>query len=253
MQKRELLSLIGKLSFATKVVPAGRIFLRRLIEAATKAKQLHHHVQITRDARNDIAWWKWFLPVWQGVSLFIHQRWTEASTLQLYTDAAGAIGYGAFFQGAWISGPWLPHQRLGAPGISIAWQELYAIVIAAWTWASQLAGKRIRFRTDNQAIVHAWAEARSRDPKIMQLIRVLYLLSALHSFAVRLSHIPGVANIIADSLSRQQFARFRLAAPNADAMPTPVPEQFASLGLDTCSLDVILQSQLTRTTPTMRN
>ena len=87
----------------------------------------------------------------------------------------------------------------------------------------------------------------------MQLIWVLYLLSALHSFAVRLSHIPGMTNIIADSLSHQQFAHFRQVAPNVNEMPTPAPEQLASLGLDTRSLDDILQSQLTRTTPTMLN
>ena len=37
--KRELLSLIGKLSFAAKVIPAGRIFLRRLIDLSTLVKK----------------------------------------------------------------------------------------------------------------------------------------------------------------------------------------------------------------------
>ena len=36
--KREILSLIGKLSFAAKVIPAGRIFLRRLIDLSTSVK-----------------------------------------------------------------------------------------------------------------------------------------------------------------------------------------------------------------------
>ena len=60
--KRELLSLIGKLSFAAKVVPAGRLFLRRLIDLSTTAKKLHHHIRITADAREDLAWWERFLP-----------------------------------------------------------------------------------------------------------------------------------------------------------------------------------------------
>ena len=42
--KRELLSLTGKLSFAAKVIPAGRIFLRRLIDLTTLVKKLHHHI-----------------------------------------------------------------------------------------------------------------------------------------------------------------------------------------------------------------
>lgn len=40
--KRRLLSLIGKLSFAAKAVPAGRLFLRRLIDLSCTARRLHH-------------------------------------------------------------------------------------------------------------------------------------------------------------------------------------------------------------------
>ena len=42
--KRQLLSLIGHLSFAAKVIPAGRIFLRWLIDLSTRA--LHHCIPI---------------------------------------------------------------------------------------------------------------------------------------------------------------------------------------------------------------
>ena len=45
--KRKLLSLVGKLSFACKVVPAGRIFLRRLID-------LHRHLHLNKNAKLDI-------------------------------------------------------------------------------------------------------------------------------------------------------------------------------------------------------
>ena len=55
--KRELLSLIGKLSFAAKVIPASRIFLRRLIDLSTSVKKLHHHITLTASARADIQWW----------------------------------------------------------------------------------------------------------------------------------------------------------------------------------------------------
>ena len=40
--KRELLSLIGKLSFAARAVPVGRLFLRRLITLASTVAHLHH-------------------------------------------------------------------------------------------------------------------------------------------------------------------------------------------------------------------
>ena len=43
--KRELLSLIGKLSFACKVVPAGHIFLHHLIDLSMTVKYVHHHIR----------------------------------------------------------------------------------------------------------------------------------------------------------------------------------------------------------------
>ena len=55
--KRQLLSLIGKLSFLCKVLPAGRIFLWRFTDLSTKTKKLHHHIRLTTDARLDLQWW----------------------------------------------------------------------------------------------------------------------------------------------------------------------------------------------------
>ena len=42
--KRELLSLIGKLNFACRIIPAGCIFLCHLIDLSTSACLPHHHV-----------------------------------------------------------------------------------------------------------------------------------------------------------------------------------------------------------------
>eukprot|EP00731_Ephydatia_muelleri_P013543 Em0007g853a len=167
--KRELLSLIGKLSFAAKVVPAGHLFLRRLIDLSTTAKKLHHHIRITVDAREDLAWWERFLPEWNGVAMFLEPDWTSAETLNLYTDASGTSGYGAYFGGSWFRRSWLPHQRLEER--SIQWQELFAIVAAAKVWGPRLA---TRWRCGH----HEAAE------------RTLFT-AAHHNFAVKLVHIPG--------------------------------------------------------------
>jgi len=59
-RKRNLLSLIGKLSFACKVVPAGRIFLRRLIDRSCTVKHLHHWLHLTKETQADLQWWLTF-------------------------------------------------------------------------------------------------------------------------------------------------------------------------------------------------
>ena len=39
--KQELLSLIGKLTFSCKILPAGQISLRRLIDLSTTVRQMY--------------------------------------------------------------------------------------------------------------------------------------------------------------------------------------------------------------------
>ena len=52
--KHQLLSLVGKLSFACKVVPAGRIFLRHLIDLSCMVSQMYHHLRLCSDAYLDL-------------------------------------------------------------------------------------------------------------------------------------------------------------------------------------------------------
>ena len=219
--KRELLSLIGKLSFAAKVVPAGTLFLRRLIDLSTTVRKLHHHISLNAEARADIKWWDCFLPSWNGVAMFLDPEWTAADSLQLYTDASGSLGFGAYFNGAWFQGDWQPHQRLSLR--SIQWQELFAIVAAASTWGHLWAGLRIHFHCDNLPIVQAWARQSAKHPDLMRLLRTLFLVAAQHSFTIRLSHLPGRLNSIADALSRNKVPLFFTLAPQADPQPTPTP------------------------------
>ena len=110
--KRELLSLTGKLSFATKVVPAGRLFLRRLIDLSTTVDRLHHHLRIGAEARADLEWWACFLPQWNGRAKFLEPQWFSPASLNLYTDASDSHGFGAYFDRAWLRGTWSPHQTL---------------------------------------------------------------------------------------------------------------------------------------------
>ena len=225
--KRELLPLIGKLSFAAKVVPAGHLFLRRLIDLSTTVDRLHHHIRINSEARADLAWWARFLPTWNGVAMFLDPGWISAETLNLFTDASGIHGFGGYFNGSWFRGSWLPHQELSQR--SIQWQELFAIVAAAHAWGHKLAGHRIRFHCDNQAVVHAWSGQSSQDPKIMSFLRELFYAAACNNFTIQLVHVPGKHNPLADALSRNQLSQFFALAPQAEPVPTSIPTALASL------------------------
>ena len=116
-------------------------------------------------------------------------------------------------------------QKLGNQGISIAWQELFAILVAWQVWGELLKNHRIQFRCNNEAVVNMINIKRSKIPRVMDLLRHLTLLTLQHNIFSWAEHIPGKHNKVADALSRFQFPRFQLLAPEAEitACPIPVP------------------------------
>lgn len=216
--KRELLSLIGSLSFACKVVVPGRTFLRRLIDLSTTVGPLHHHVTLTAASRADLLWWRTFLSSWNGRSLFLEPWWTPSPDMELFTDASSTVGYGAFFDNLWFAGTWDADLR----GEDIAVQELYVIVLAVNTWGHRWPRRRVLFHCDNEAVVAVVRSGTSRSKRLMDLLRCLFFVCAKHHCSVSAVHIDGPSNAIADSLSRGQMDRFRQLAPCAALAPSPI-------------------------------
>ena len=217
--KRELLSLIGKLSFCCKVLPAGRMFLRRMIDLSTTVSHLHHRISLTTEAYLDLQWWLEFLPSWSGTSLILNTRWTPSPALNLYTDASGVHGWGAYWDGRWIQSHWSEMQH----HMDITWKELFVIVLAVHTWGSSWSRRKILFHCDNQAVVEIWDRGSTRAPHTMSLVRLLYFCASRYNINVCIIHIPGVCNVVADSLSRFQMEKFRKLAPQSRALPDQIP------------------------------
>ena len=218
--KRELLSLIGVLSFASKVVKSGRTFLRRLIDLSTVVSHLHHHISLNKDARADIAWWIKFLPTWNGVEMFQEDIITSVD-LFLFTDASD-IGMGGLFRDEWFSIKWPRH--LSSDYCSTNFQEIFAILTAVTTWAKKLSNKQILFYCDNETVVKILNAGCCKSSKmIMKVVRKIFYVCARHNISLRAEHIPGLCNDIADALSRLQVERFRHLHPTASDAPTPVP------------------------------
>jgi hypothetical protein len=220
---KELQSLIGTLNFACKVIPPGRPYLQRMIELTRNVKQPHHHIKLSSGFFKDLEMWKQFVINWNGAGFFLSSEWTNSEVLEFHTDASGTLGYGGIFETKWFQGKWEPHQRLGQHEISIAWQELFAIVVACHLWGGSLQNKRLILHCDNEAVVNIINSKRSRISRVMDLLRHLTLLTLKHNLYIRAQHIPGKRNEIADSLSRLQFQRFRMLAPQADVVPHKIP------------------------------
>lgn len=229
--RTELQSLIGVLSFAARVVPAGRTFLRRLISTLSSSGHSFRAIMLGDDFRADLRWWQAFIAEWNGVALLPAAHWTApgnqmahtAPVFELSTDAC-TTGFGAVWGAKWMHGQWSPEQ-LGAAKrkqtISMPYLEMLAIALALSTWGPLLRGLKITVQCDAQSAVQALQGFTCSDSALMHLIRIILWLAAKHSFAIRCVHIAGRSNVAADLLSRGAVQAFRAAFPGHESGPTP--------------------------------
>ena len=222
--KQEILSLLGHLNFAMRVIPQGRPFVSNLLSAANSVQALHEVVDIDKQCLKDLELWRLFLIQWNGISMFYDDRLYSPEDLQFFTDAAPSIGFGGYFNGRWFASSW-PVELTNLPQseASSAVFETYPVVIAALLWGKEWTGKSVLVFCDNQAAVFAINKGRSRAPVICPFLRRLVWTAACNQFIIQAEYLPGCSNAIADSLSRFSFQKFRTLVPEADPEPTPVP------------------------------
>jgi hypothetical protein len=168
--------------------------------------------------RADLAMWASFLEEWNGVSFFIDDNVTEASDMELFTDATPSA-FGGFYQNRWFQGKF--PAELEKESTSMAFYELYPIVMSCLLWGHSWARKRVLFHCDNHTTVDIIKKGRSKVQSIMKLMRTLTFHSACNHYVIHAVHIEGNKNTIADALSRYQMAKFRALAPEADKNPIP--------------------------------
>ena len=218
---RELQSLLGHLNFACKVTVPGRAFLRRAYALTHGAKKPFHHIKITSGTRSDLVMWQDFLSEYNGKSFFLLDKVYTDQALQLYTDSAKSIGYGAVLGCSWLYGEWPEEWK----GYDITFLELYPIVLSSIIWGHRFQNQTIEFHTDNLGLISVINKCSSPKPHIMCLVRGLVLAMLRFNFVFYAIHVPGVQNVLADALSREQIGRFRSLHPRAERDPVFIPDQ----------------------------
>ena len=222
--KRGLLSLIGHLQHAAKVVKPGRTFVRRMIDLATTAKELHHHIRLNRGFQSDLLWWATFLQEWNGVGMLptiTHLPPNQSIT----SDASGTWGCAAFWDTCWFALPWEGTWE----DVHITMKELLPIVLACTIWGKHWKGQRLVCYSDNAAVVAIINSGSSKNPLAMHLMRSLFFVSAHYKFTVSARFLPGSSNQLADALSRNNIDRFLSLRPQASRIPTPIPQELLQM------------------------
>ena len=98
-RREELESLVGLQQHASKVVPAGRLFIHRIYNllAQTHNFKRHYSVRLNAECRADIKWWCAFLQAWNGTSMLRPLRLADTDA-DFWSDASGGWGCGAHWQ-----------------------------------------------------------------------------------------------------------------------------------------------------------
>ncbi|XP_029912014.1 uncharacterized protein LOC115362289 [Myripristis murdjan] len=219
--KQQMLSLLGHLNFAMRVVPQGRSFISRLLDMAASVPNLRDKILLDDGCRSDLKFWSHLLNHWNGVSFFYDDLVYSSDSLKFFTDAAPSVGFGGYFQGQWFASRW--PKSFPKVDSSSALYEIYPIAVACHVWGKSWKRKRIAVQCDNEAVVGIINKGRSASREIMPFMRSITWLSVTHNFIITARHVPGRANVIADSLSRFNFQVFKTLCPEASPTPTAVP------------------------------
>ena len=67
--KRQILSLVGTLQHATKVIRPGRSFVSRMYSTAAKLCEMYYITRLNKVFRSDLFWWHTILQSWNGLSI----------------------------------------------------------------------------------------------------------------------------------------------------------------------------------------
>ena len=221
---RDLQSLVGKLQHACKVVRPGRTFLRRMFELLKGTRRHQPFIRLNAAFRSDLTWWYSFLEHWNGISM-LDGSLNKPPDHHLFTDASGGLGCGAWAGRHWFQYFW-PEEIADR---SIAVKELLPIVLACIVWGDTWSHQSVLAHCDNQSVVAVVNAGYSRDTHLMQLLRSLFFITAHHDITLRAVHIPGVDNVAADAISRDNLILFHSQVPAARPSPTRLPPAALSL------------------------
>ena len=224
-RRKDLESLLGHLSHAATVVRPGRTFIREHFCLLHLTRSPHYFVQLSAGARADLTWCRCFLKDCNGSSFF---PFAEVAH-HVCSDASGSFECGAvldstaFFQLVW------PY---GWDSVDISVKELVPVVVATELWGEKWKRKHICFHSDNMAVVFILKSRTTTSILSMHLLHCLSFYCAFYSFSMSCVHIPGVENIVADALSRDNLTLVSSVLPQAslEHIPSPIVELLIPAG-----------------------
>jgi hypothetical protein len=194
--KKQLQSILGKLSWVARVVPAGRIYLRALIDGIKGLKHPSHKLILTDDIKADLLWWESAMVVLNNTLPIKDNRLVTS----MVTDACPQ-GCGAAFEEDWFYNDW-ELDWPAARALHINHKEALAVVLATRRWAPRWRNKRVVVYTDSKSALGMLQRAKSTSKLVRDSLKELFFLSVAFNFQIIPVYLPGKDNTLADRISR---------------------------------------------------
>ncbi len=88
------------------------------------------------------------------------------------------------------------------------------------TYGPYLCGQSVAANIDNESIVYVLNSGRSKETKIMALVRAVYMYTTMYHITYKAFHLSTHANFLADALSRNEISLYKSMLPECDECMT---------------------------------
>ena len=152
--KKQLQSLLGSLLYITKCMKPARFFLNRMLQVLRESHDMSH-ITLSPQFHLDLNWFNIFLKQYNGVTFFDN----KPVNFQVHLDAS-LSGLGSVFGHLVYALP------LGTEfkHLHITQLEMLNVVVALKLWSNLWSDKKVRFFSDNLAVVEVLKLGKTKDP-----------------------------------------------------------------------------------------
>lgn len=195
---RGLARIAGQLISMTKAIIPTKLLLRNTYRLLGTKSSWQEILPLTPNVQNDLAWWLDALDHWNGKS--VSSSLTEWVTLETdaslegwgsrLTDSQGIVKYA---QGFWSLNMRQKHSNL---------REMTAVFLSLKTFINELSGKSVLILSDNISTVAYINMQGGPSPSLTNIATNIWSLIVTNHIEVKMRHLSGNRNYVADQLSR---------------------------------------------------
>lgn len=204
---RKLAAFLGRTNFLSMAMSHTALFTRSLTRLKNKALmesqgQWDKPLELDYPALLDLQFWMQECKRWNGKPIHL-QYDPETFHMTLETDAS-PTGWGAVLRtGDTVKetyGHWNAEERLQSSN----WKELTGIKYAIQSLVPERAA--VLIRSDNKTAVSYVHKEGGKFPHLNAIAREIWDHLLEHHIRIHVTHIAGVENVAADTLSRKKFS-----------------------------------------------